>query len=235
VRIQEALEIYRIFVKAVPQYEHLDMDEDDTWIFEGAQGVLLDEFHGFHPHTTWSKTTPANALSILHESGLKGYKGEVTKIGVMRSYMTRHGAGPFPTEDPSLHERFPEAHNDSEGLQGAWRVGWTDLRAMRYALDATGSMDQLAVTHLDRVGGDWKICTRYDKPLGVPWSTDREKWLQDRAWALEQISTATPQYAELPIMSPDALTEVIENELGVPVGITSYGPSYCDVKERVLA
>jgi adenylosuccinate synthase len=55
----DALEVYRIFVKAVPQYEQLVLDEDETWIFEGGQGVLLDEFYGFHPHTTWSKTTPA--------------------------------------------------------------------------------------------------------------------------------------------------------------------------------
>jgi adenylosuccinate synthase len=154
----------------------------------------------------------------------------------MRSYMTRHGAGPFPTEDPSLRERFPEAHNDDQGHQGVWRVGWTDLRAMQYALDATDGMDELAVTHLDRVRDDWKICLNYDKPLGVPYRTLPAR---SGSWTvLGRLSRSRPprlSTLSFLIMSPDALTEVIENELGVPVGITSYGPSYCDVKERVLA
>lgn len=38
-------------------------------VFEGAQGVLLDEWHGFHPYTTWSTTTFANAETLLAESG----------------------------------------------------------------------------------------------------------------------------------------------------------------------
>ena len=37
-------------------------------IFEGAQGVLLDEWHGFHPYTTWSTTTFANAMALLRET-----------------------------------------------------------------------------------------------------------------------------------------------------------------------
>ena len=37
-------------------------------VFEGAQGVLLDEWRGFHPYTTWSTTTFANAETLLAEA-----------------------------------------------------------------------------------------------------------------------------------------------------------------------
>lgn len=39
-----------------------------TAVFEGAQGVLLDEWRGFHPHTTWSTVTLHHALALIAES-----------------------------------------------------------------------------------------------------------------------------------------------------------------------
>src|SRR5262245_1991257 len=50
-------------------------------VFEGAQGVLLDEWYGFHPYTTWSTTTFANAENLLAENG---FAGPVTGLGDMR-------------------------------------------------------------------------------------------------------------------------------------------------------
>ncbi len=50
-------------------------------IFEGAQGVLLDEAYGFHPHTTWSDTTLRNAEQLLAEAG---YAGAVRRMGITR-------------------------------------------------------------------------------------------------------------------------------------------------------
>ena len=41
-------------------------------VFEGAQGVLLDEWRGFHPYTTWSTTTFENAEMLLREAGPAG-------------------------------------------------------------------------------------------------------------------------------------------------------------------
>ena len=57
-------------------------------VFEGAQGVLLDEWRGFHPFTTWSTTTFANAETLLAEAG-----GTALRLGVVRCYLTRHGPG----------------------------------------------------------------------------------------------------------------------------------------------
>lgn len=79
-------------------------------IFEGAQGVLLDEWHGFHPYTTWSTTTFANALELL--DGVPA-----VRLGVLRTYTPRHGPGPLVTEDAAL--TLPEAHNGNGPWQGS--------------------------------------------------------------------------------------------------------------------
>ena len=85
-------------------------------------------------------------------------------MGVMRTYLTRHGQGPLPTEDATLAGEMPEAHNTSGGWQGAWRVGWPDIVLARYALEVTGGVDALAVTHVDRLGSraTWRVATEYD-------------------------------------------------------------------------
>jgi adenylosuccinate synthase len=123
-------------------------------IFEGAQGVLLDEWHGFHPYTTWSTTTHENALTLLNEA----YQGPVARLGVTRAYATRHGAGPFVTENQFFH--FDEPHNVTGPFQGAFRTGSLDLIALRYAIAVCGGVDGLVVTHLDRAER-WNAATGY--------------------------------------------------------------------------
>ncbi|MEO0605704.1 MAG: adenylosuccinate synthetase [Myxococcota bacterium] len=110
-------------------------------VFEGAQGVLLDETWGFHPHTTWSDCTFAEAEALApHRRYLR--------LGVTRAYAVRHGAGPFPTERAVDLE---EPHNPSDGWQGAFRRGALDGVLLRYALEVCGGVDGLAVTCLDHV------------------------------------------------------------------------------------
>jgi adenylosuccinate synthase len=131
-----------------------------TVIFEGAQGVLLDEWRGFHPHTTWSTTTLANADRLLAEAG---YTGTVTRLGITRAYTTRHGAGPLVTEDAELTRLLPDAANLYGEWQQGFRVGWLDLVLLRYACDVVGQLDALAVTCLDRLDGlpAIHICAEY--------------------------------------------------------------------------
>jgi adenylosuccinate synthase len=129
-------------------------------VFEGAQGVLLDEWRGFHPHTTWSTTTFENAETLLRESG---DETGATRLGVTRAYQTRHGPGPFPTEDPTL--AIPEPHNANGRWQGPFRTGHLDAVALGYAAEVTGGVDAVALTHLDtarRHAGDLRICRAYD-------------------------------------------------------------------------
>lgn len=100
-------------------------------MFEGAQGVLLDEWHGFHPYTTWSTTTFGNAETLLAEAAMTA-----TRLGVVRCYLTRHGPGPLVTEDPTLE--LPDPHNGRNEWQGAFRVGHFDAVALRYAIEVAG-------------------------------------------------------------------------------------------------
>lgn len=137
-----------------------------TVLFEGAQGVLLDEWAGFHPYTTWSTCTFENALGLLAEHGR--YGGRVTRLGVMRAYQTRHGPGPFVTEDAALGRLIPDLHNRMDDWQRHFRVGWLDLVATRYALKVTCGVNALAVTGLDRLRDvpHWSVCTAYDTAAG---------------------------------------------------------------------
>lgn len=124
-------------------------------VFEGAQGVLLDERYGFHPFTTWSTTTFANAETLLAEAG-----AAATRLGVVRCYATRHGPGPLVTEDPTLE--LPDPHNRANQWQGPFRVGHFDAVALRYALDVAGGVDGIALTHLDVAERHrLSVCDRY--------------------------------------------------------------------------
>ena len=109
------------------------MKRDGVMLFEGAQGVLLDERFGFHPFTTWSDTTYGNAHKIIAEHE---YTGVTTRLGVLRAYATRHGPGPFVTHDRALTERIPDSHNVFSEWQREFRVGWFDAVASRFALRA---------------------------------------------------------------------------------------------------
>ncbi len=118
-------------------------------VFEGAQGVLLDEWRGFHPHTTWSTTTLQNADALLAEAG---YAGRATRVGITRAYATRHGAGPMPSEDAALTAALPDARNGMHAWQQGFRAGWLDMVLLRYALEVVGRLDGLAV-HMPRPPG----------------------------------------------------------------------------------
>ncbi|MDR2566302.1 MAG: adenylosuccinate synthetase [Bifidobacteriaceae bacterium] len=125
-------------------------------IFEGAQGFWLDQNFGFQPHTTWSTTTPAPARRLCRQAGI----GDVTAIGCVRTYATRHGAGPLPAEgamppgrvpsdDPGARTyRPPEPHNGDAAFAGVFRVAPHDPAYLRAAIDQT-MVDVLAVNHLD--------------------------------------------------------------------------------------
>ncbi|WP_240810070.1 adenylosuccinate synthetase [Actinomadura sp. WMMA1423] len=190
-------------------------------VFEGAQGVLLDEWHGFHPYTTWSTTTFANAETLLAEAG-----ASATRLGVLRAYATRHGPGPFVTEDPALTADLPDPHNGTGRWQGAFRVGHLDAVALRYALEVAGGVDGLAVTHLDVAGArpDLRVCRSYEMDgervgrleTGPP-DLDRQAALTRRLLA------ARPVYA--PLGDP---VDTIEGALGAPVVLRSYGPTSAD-------
>jgi adenylosuccinate synthase len=195
-------------------------------VFEGAQGVLLDEDYGFHPHTTWSRTTPVNAVQLLREAGIS----EPPRcVGVLRSYMTRHGAGPFVTENSALRAACPEPHNADSGTQGEFRVGEIDLVAASYAAEAA-RVDELAITHLDAVNLlPNRTCTGYSTgPIAKLNPTDFQK----RRAFTQLLLNSTPIWQPIDNTSGEAFVEHLQVRFGIPVTLTSAGPTRLDKRVR---
>jgi adenylosuccinate synthase len=193
-------------------------------IFEGAQGVLLDEWHGFHPHTTWSTTTTKNADAMIAEAE-RG--GPVNRIGVVRAYATRHGQGPFPTENAMLTKLLRETTNADDGAQGRFRCGWFDVPLTKYALSCSPGIDSLAITCLDRLKDvpEWSICDGYTYISNVPGTVLRAGPAGDLAYQ-EQLTrflnTCTPVLRK--VSSINYVRE-IEACTHLPVSVMSFGPT----------
>lgn len=189
-------------------------------VFEGAQGVLLDEWHGFHPYTTWSTTTFANAEALLAAAGMPG---AATRLGVLRVVTTRHGPGPLVTEDPTLELTDPR--NPTNAWQGPFRVGHFDAVAHRYARDVAGGVDALALTHLDLAHDDRAAGQRLLRCDSYDW-TDRltpgqPGDLASMETLTRRLQTTRPVYGD----PPRDWVETVEEALGAPVVLTSHGPT----------
>lgn len=139
------------------------IDKKVPIIFEGAQGMLLDQSFGFHPYTTWTDISFNNAHRLLGELNHVSME-DIEKIGVIRTYLTRHGAGPFPTEirNPEETTHLVEEFNDVHDWQGGFRIGHFDMMLFLYALDVIGHIDHVAVTHVDYLDHVKKMCISYD-------------------------------------------------------------------------
>lgn len=219
------------------EYSHL--------IFEPAQGVLLDEKRGFHPHTTWSNTTPDNARRQLADIQ---FDGPVRILGIVRAYTTRHGDGPFVTEDPELDEPLYEYYNGTGPWQGRFRIGHFDAVAHRYAAHATGGLDGLVITGIDRLQGlgGWQYCTGYDVPNTADVNTffDRDNCGIARDIRLarygdklhmkrltELLFRTTPRYECIESPTPDDIIGTIQRQVGVRAVLASFGPTMNDKVE----
>lgn len=136
----------------------------DTVIFEGAQGLLLDQGSRFFPHVTRSNTGLKNVLSLVRYARVNSL--ETTYV--MRAYTTRHGAGPLPHElSCSPYARVIDETNIANAHQGSLRFSWLNLDLLREALryDSWRSpvdtyplavTRQLAITCMDQVDEEVK-------------------------------------------------------------------------------
>jgi adenylosuccinate synthase len=198
-------------------------------LFEGAQGALLDVWHGTYPFVTSSSTVAANAAV---GSGL-GPQAIGRVLGVTKAYATRVGAGPFPTElDDAVGARIREVGREFGATTGRpRRCGWLDLPALRYAARING-LTSLALMKLDVLQGfeTLKVCTEYT------WRgrTYEEMPTEPAAW-----SALVPVYAELPGFTEDLraarrmgdlpatardYVERISAWTGLPIELVSVGP-----------
>lgn len=188
-------------------------------IFEGAQGVLLDQKVGFHPYTTWSRTTDQYAYDLLD----LGDKKQV--IGVTRSFMTRHGAGPFVTEH-TQYGLIKDDNNKFEQFTGDLRVGYPDLVALKYAIKCCGRVDALALTHCDKLGkpGADQICVAYEGADLLKY--DAPEASIDAFEFTKQLQNTKPVYEDI-----TDLPKQLEKELKIPVLIKSFGKQ---TKDKIM-
>lgn len=98
----------------------------DNYIFEGSQGLLLDQDIGFFPHVTRSNV----GLKNIHAMGFFPEPFLVT-----RAYQTRHGNGPMTNDTiPHCIEVNPYEQNPSDNMQGAFRRSLLDVDLLRYSI-----------------------------------------------------------------------------------------------------
>jgi adenylosuccinate synthase len=194
-------------------------------IFEGAQGVLLDEDWGFHPYTTWSHCTFVNATELLAAV----CPGEpLFCLGVARIYAHRHGPGPLPTESQELGAALEEPHNVNGPWQGPFRVGWPDMVLARYARAATGPLDGLALTHLDALDRRraWKMASSYEEGRVREWPLDPPFDFQRRAEASRRLMRMSPDLVET---DAGEIQEAFAAAYQTQVLLRSTGPASADV------
>lgn len=145
------IEMYEI----VNGFNKLDMWDKDL-IFEGGQGIMLDEDYGFFPNVTRSHTTSKNAIEFINKYKL--HERNIMTYYVTRAYQTRHGRGYMTNEDLSTSyiKPNPTETNADTGHQGSFRKSVLDLDLLKYAISCDNiynpdSQKKLVITCLDQV------------------------------------------------------------------------------------
>jgi adenylosuccinate synthase len=202
-------------------------------LFEGAQGSLLDVDFGTYPYATSSHTTIGGIFTGLGIA--PRYVGSV--LGVMKSYMTRVGHGPFPTElENELGQKLRERGVEFGSVTGRpRRTGWLDLVALQRMIKLNG-VDRLAVTKLDVMDG-WNelcVCEAYDierrhfafSPPNHP-DFSRALPIYSKLAGWNKPVHGVRRLADLP-SEARAYLEFIEERTGVPIWLVSTGSSRDD-------
>lgn len=136
------------------------LDQDRSFLAEGAQGTLLDVDFGAYPYVTSSNTVAAGTFT-----GLGIAPSRVGKvIGIVKAYCTRVGSGPFPTElfDETADKLRKNGFEYGSTTGRPRRCGWLDLVALNYSIMLNG-VTEMVLTKADVLSDfeDIKICTAY--------------------------------------------------------------------------
>ena len=199
-------------------------------MLEGAQGTLLDLDKGTYPFVTSSNPVAGYALA---SAGI-GPKHVERVIGIVKSYLTRVGAGPFPTEQlGDVGERMGVRGKEFGVVTGRKRrCGWFDAVLGRYAARVNG-LTELFVTKLDVLSGldKLKICTGYEAggtafdefpPHQSLFHQATPVYEELDGWDEEIDGAAT--FEDLPKQAREYVKRM-EELVGVPVSVVSIGPA----------
>jgi adenylosuccinate synthase len=220
------------FIADTTHYLNIAATQGKSILLEGAQATLLDVDHGTYPFVTSSTTVAGGAIigTGLAPNKLNGV------LGIVRTYTTRVGEGPFPTEmlegEAELGQMIRERGREYGASTGRpRRCGWFDSFATRYAAEING-FTSVALTKLDVLDtlDEIKVCTGY-KLNG--------KMCESLPAVSQDLRRAEPVYATLPGWRSSTLgmteisslptnarryIEFLSEQIGVEIGLVSTGP-----------
>lgn len=126
---------------------------DTCIIYEGSQGLLIDEKYGIKPNTTHLDTTGLNIVSEIRET---------KRIGIVKAVTSRHGPGLFPTESEILNRTITDENQEETIWNGKIRFGWADMVLLRYA-QMINHADELFLSGADLLdaSGVIQVCNSY--------------------------------------------------------------------------
>ncbi|MDE3086902.1 MAG: adenylosuccinate synthase [Acidobacteriota bacterium] len=198
-------------------------------LLEGAQATFLDLDHGTYPFVTSSNPVAGGACT---GTGV-GPRHVEAVIGVAKAYVTRVGAGPFPTEcdDATGDVLVERGHEYGTNTGRRRRCGWFDAVMLRQAV-RLNSLSAVALTKLDVLDtfDTVKVCVAY---------TDGERRYEIPPYHQSVLHQVTPVYEELPGWHTDlsgatSLADLpgpakdyvafLAEQIGVPITLVGVGP-----------
>lgn len=201
-------------------------------LLEGAQATLLDVDHGTYPYVTSSNPTAGGAsvgtgIPPHHISGV---------LGIVRTYATRVGEGPFPTEMLDAEEDMANLIRQRGNEYGSVtkrprRCGWFDAVATKYAAELNG-FDSVALTKLDVLDAlaEIKVCVGYeiegkriDTFPAVSYDLAKIKPIYETLSGWQSDTLGTTKIEDLP-ENARKYVEFLSNSIGVEIGLISTGP-----------
>ncbi|WP_185877484.1 adenylosuccinate synthase [Blattabacterium cuenoti] len=148
------------FVNAVRKI-HTAFSNNKKILFEGAQATLLDIDYGTYPYVTTSSSTTGGVCigtgippNFINNS-----------FGIAKSYCTRVGNGPFPTEinNKIISNIIRDSGNEyGSTTKRPRRCGWLDLVSLKYSCMING-INYLIITKLDVLNNldSINVCIQY--------------------------------------------------------------------------
>src|SRR5256884_214964 len=204
----------------------------ESILLEGAQATLLDVDHGTYPFVTSSSTVVGGALvgTGLAPKHLAGV------LGIVRTYTTRVGEGPFPTEmlesESELGQLIRERGREYGASTGRpRRCGWFDAFATRYAAEING-FTSVALTKLDVLDAldEIKVCVGYnldgkrcDSLPAVSQDLRRVDPIYETLSGWKSTTVGMTDLNDLPQAAREYVN-FLSAQIGVEIGLVSTGP-----------
>src|SRR5213078_3766186 len=220
------------FIADTTHFLNVAATEGKSILLEGAQATLLDVDHGTYPFVTSSSTIVGGAIigTGLAPNRLTGV------LGIVRTYTTRVGEGPFPTEmlegEAELGQLIRERGREYGASTGRpRRCGWFDAFATRYAAEING-FASVALTKLDVLDAldEIKVCVGYNlngkKCESLPAVSQDLRRVEPIYETLPGWKSETLGITDLRELPPKAREYInfLSNQIGVEIGLVSTGP-----------